>query len=216
MTTVRIFFEKCGEAAYISLLDLQRVFHRILKMSDLPVYYTQGYNPHIYLSFSCPLSLGQESLCESCEVKTEQEMIDGEVWKNALQPLMPRGIVITKVAPAVEKVAEIETAVYAVTMPKSGLAAIEAYNNAEQAEVTKKTKRGQKTLDLKQYLSHIDCEEAGDNIEFSVKLPCGSGEALNLNPSLLTGFLEEKFGLPAVSANILRKKFLTADKQLFV
>ena len=57
MTTVRIFFEKCGEAAYISLLDLQRVFHRILKMSDLPVYYTQGYNPHIYLSFSCPLSL---------------------------------------------------------------------------------------------------------------------------------------------------------------
>ena len=149
MTTVRIFFEKCGEAAYISLLDLQRVFHRILKMSDLPVYYTQGYNPHIYLSFSCPLSLGQESLCESCEVKTEQEMIDGEVWKNALQPLMPRGIVITKVAPAVEKVAEIETAVYAVTMPKSGLAAIEAYNNAEQAEVTKKTKRGQKELDLK-------------------------------------------------------------------
>ena len=137
MTTVRIFFEKCGEASYISLLDLQRVFHRILKMSDLPVYYTQGYNPHIYLSFSCPLSLGQESLCESCEVKTEQEMIDGEVWKNALQPLMPRGIVITKVAPAVEKVAEIETAVYAVTMPKSGLAAIEPNTNAEQAEVTK-------------------------------------------------------------------------------
>ena len=52
MTTVRIFFEKCGEAAYISLLDLQRVFHRMLKMSNLPVYYTQGFNPHIYLSFS--------------------------------------------------------------------------------------------------------------------------------------------------------------------
>ena len=76
MTTVRIFFEKCGEAAYISLLDLQRVFHRMLKMSSLPVYYTQGVNPHIYLSFSCPLSLGQESLCESCEVKTEQESIE--------------------------------------------------------------------------------------------------------------------------------------------
>ena len=59
MTTVRIFFEKCGESAYISLLDLQRVFHRMLKMSSLPVYYTQGFNPHIYLSFSCPLSLGQ-------------------------------------------------------------------------------------------------------------------------------------------------------------
>lgn len=50
MITVRIRFEKTGEAAYISLLDLQRVFHRILKRSGLPVYYTQGFNPHIYLS----------------------------------------------------------------------------------------------------------------------------------------------------------------------
>ena len=89
-------------------------------------------------------------------------------------------------------------------MPKSGLAAIEAYNNAEQAEVTKKTKRGQKTLDLKQYLSHIDCEGAGDNIEFSVKLPCGSGEALNLNPSLLMDFLQQHGGAPIWQCRVLR------------
>ena len=49
MLTIRISFEKRGEAAYISLLDLQRVFHRILKRSGLPVYYTQGFNP-AYLS----------------------------------------------------------------------------------------------------------------------------------------------------------------------
>ena len=62
MTTVRIFFEKCGEAAYISLLDLQRVMGRALKRSGLPVWYTLGFNPHIYMTFTCPLSLGQESL----------------------------------------------------------------------------------------------------------------------------------------------------------
>ena len=58
MTTVRIFFEKCGESAYISLLDLQRVFHRMLKMSSLPVYYTQGFNPHPVMSFASALALG--------------------------------------------------------------------------------------------------------------------------------------------------------------
>ena len=215
MTTVRIFFEKCGEAAYISLLDLQRVFHRILKMSDLPVYYTQGYNPHIYLSFSCPLSLGQESLCESCEVKTEQEMIDGEVWKNALQPLMPRGIVITKVAPAVEKVAEIETAVYAVTMPKSGLAAIEAYNNAEQAEVTKKTKRGQKELDLKTIIPHVEYEQAGEQLQFNLVLPCGSGEAPNYNPALLLGYLQQQYNIPPWLCSVLRTKLYTKNNEEF-
>ncbi len=204
MTTVRIFFEKCGEAAYISLLDLQRVFHRMLKMSNLPVYYTQGFNPHIYLSFTCPLSLGQESLCESCEVKTEQETIDPQAWIDALQPLMPCGIVITKVAPAVEKVGEIETAAYEVTMPASSAIALDAYNNAEHAEVTKKTKRGQKVLELKQYLDRIDYTVAGDELHFTAVLPCGSGEALSLNPSLLTDFLRTQGAAPVWQCRVLR------------
>ena len=204
MTTVRIFFEKCGEAAYISLLDLQRVFHRMLKMSNLPVYYTQGFNPHIYLSFTCPLSLGQESLCESCEVKTEQETIDPQAWIDALQPLMPRGIVITKVAPAVEKVGEIETAAYEVTMPASSAIALDAYNNAEHAEVTNKTQRGQKVLELKQYLDRIDYTVAGDELHFTAVLPCGSGEALSLNPSLLTDFLRTQGAAPVWQCRVLR------------
>ena len=152
MTTIRIFFEKCGESAYISLLDLQRVFHRVLKRSGLPVWYTMGFNPHIYLSFSCPLSLGQESLCESCEVKTEAESIDPAVWIAALQPLMPRGIVITKVAPAVEKVGEIETAAYDVTMPAAAADALALYNAAEHAEVTKRP-----SADTKRWTSRRTC-----------------------------------------------------------
>ena len=62
MTTVRIWFTKTGEASYISLLDLQRVMQRALKRSGLPVWYTLGFNPHIYMTFACPLPLGQESL----------------------------------------------------------------------------------------------------------------------------------------------------------
>ena len=204
MITVRIRFEKTGEAAYISLLDLQRVFHRILKRSGLPVYYTQGFNPHIYLSFACPLSLGQESLCECCEVKTEAEDPQLDTWCDVLQPYMPRGIKVLSAQQAQNKVAEIDHASYLVTLPASAAAALDSYNAAENAMVVKKTKRGQKTLDLKQYLSHIDCEEAGDNIEFSVKLPCGSGEALNLNPSLLMDFLQQHGGAPIWQCRVLR------------
>ena len=204
MTTVRIFFEKCCEAAYISLLDLQRVFHRMLKMSSLPVYYTQGFNPHIYLSFSCPLSLGQESLCESCEVKTEQESIEPQRWIDALQPLMPRGIVITKIAPAREKVGEIETAAYEITLRASSAIEVDAYNNAEHAAVPKKNKRGQKTLDLKAYLDRIAYTVEGDTLNFTAVLPCGSGEALNLNPALLTDFLREQGAAPVWQCRVVR------------
>ena len=135
MITVRIRFEKTGEAAYISLLDLQRVFHRILKRSGLPVYYTQGFNPHIYLSFACPLSLGQESLCECCEVKTEAENPQLDTWCDVLQPYMPRGIKVLSAQQAQNKVAEIDHASYLVTLPASAAAALDAYNAAENAMV---------------------------------------------------------------------------------
>lgn len=215
MTTVRIFFEKCGESAYISLLDLQRVFHRLLKISNLPVWYTQGFNPHIYLSFSCPLSLGQESLCESCEVKTEQETIDGTVWQEALQPLMPRGITITKVAPAVHKVGEIAAAAYRITMPSENAPVLDAYNAAPTAEVTKKTKRGHKTLDLKEYLPQIVYTQEGEWLHYTIQLPCGSGEALNLNPALLMEHLHAMGGAPAWQCQVLRTHLYTQEGKDF-
>ena len=204
MTTIRVWFTKTGEASYISLLDLQRVMQRALKRSGLPVWYTLGFNPHIYMTFAAPLSLGQESLCESCEVKTEQESIEPQRWIDALQPLMPRGIVITKIAPAKEKVGEIETAAYEITMPASSAIALDAYNNAEHAEVTKKTKRGQKTLDLKAYLDRIAYKVEGDTLHFTAVLPCGSGEALNLNPALLTDFLREQGAAPVWQCRVVR------------
>ena len=97
MITVRISFEKKNEASYISLLDLQRVMQRVLKRSGLPVWHTLGFNPHIYMTFACPLSLGQESECECVDVKTEAEAPDFEQWKAALNAIMPAGIVITHV-----------------------------------------------------------------------------------------------------------------------
>lgn len=215
MTTVRIFFEKRGEAAYISLLDLQRVFHRLLKISGLPVWYTLGFNPHIYLSFSCPLSLGQESICESCEVKTEAPAVDGEAWAAALQPLMPRGIRILRVAPAKDKPGEIASAEYTITMPASSAAALDAYNERTGAPVVKKTKRGQKTLELKEYLPRVEYQLEGESLHFTLTLPCASGEGVNLNPALLLGFLETLGGAPAWQCTVLRTHLYTKNGKDF-
>ena len=113
-------------AAYISLLDLQRVMHRALKRSGLPVWYTKGFNPHIYLAFSCPLALGQESLCESCEVKTEVEDPDYIAWADALRPALPEGLRLVRIGPAVMKMGQIESADYRLTVPAGAAAALDA------------------------------------------------------------------------------------------
>ena len=73
MIDIRLGFSKTDRAAYISHLDCNRLFQRAFKRSGLPVWYTQGFNPHVYLTFPLPLSLGTESLCETVDFRLTEE-----------------------------------------------------------------------------------------------------------------------------------------------
>ena len=117
MTTVRVWFTKTGEAAYISLLDLQRVMQRALKRSGLPVWYTQGFNPHIYMTFAAPLALGQESLVESLDCRMEPLPGDWEQARAALQACLPEGVRAVKLEPAGMDPSKIASAVYEIQYP---------------------------------------------------------------------------------------------------
>ena len=216
MITVRIWFEKRNEASYISLLDMQRVMQRVLKRSGLPVWHTLGFNPHIYMTFTCPLSLGQESLCESVDVKTEAENLDFKdfkAWQDKLNAIMPAGIHVFQVEPARDKASEIAYACYSITYPAAAQPKLEQYNDLTEAMVEKKGKKSSKQVDLKQYIPAIACHTEGGKTSFAVCLP--AAQELNLNPSLLTGFLEQQFGLSAAEASILRTGLLKANKTPF-
>lgn len=213
MITVRIWFEKRNEASYISLLDMQRVMQRVLKRSGLPVWHTLGFNPHIYMTFTCPLSLGQESLCESVDVKTEEEAPDFRAWQDKLNAIMPAGIHVYQVEPVQDKASAIAFACYTISYPAAAQSKLEAYNALEAAPVEKKGKKKSKQVDLKAYVPSIACRVAGERVEFDVCLP--AAQELNLNPALLTAFLESQFGLSSAEASILRTALLKADKTPF-
>lgn len=213
MHTIRIWFTKTGEASYISLLDLQRVMGRALKRSGLPVWYTLGFNPHIYMTFACPLSLGQESLVESVDVKTEENKPDFAVWQAALAPVMPTGLAVVRVDYARIKAEQIGSAAYTITLPARAAQAVEEYNRLTEAVVMKKSKRGEKPVDLKAHVPALELKTDGESASFSVTLP--ASETLNLNPSLLLKFLEDRFGLPAEECAILRTALITKDGEPF-
>ena len=214
MHTIRIWFTKTGEAAYISLLDLQRVMGRALKRSGLPVWYTLGFNPHIYMTFACPLSLGQESLVESVDVKTEQEQPDFAAWQSALEPVMPAGLRVTRVDFARVKAEQIDAARYRITAPACAAEAAGEYNRLSEALVMKKSKRGARPVDLKTCWPALEPQAGPDGrVVFELMLP--ASETLNLNPALLLRFLEERFGLPAEECSILRVALYTKDRKEF-
>lgn len=51
MREVRLRFSKTGRLKYISHLDINRVMSRALKRAGIPLWYTEGFNPHPYMSF---------------------------------------------------------------------------------------------------------------------------------------------------------------------
>lgn len=129
---------------------------------------------------------------------------------------MPRGIKVLSAQQAQNKVAEIDHASYLVTLPASAAAALDAYNAAENAMVVKKTKRGQKELDLKTIIPHVEYEQAGEQLQFNLVLPCGSGEAPNYNPALLLGYLQQQYNIRLGCAACCARSFTQKTTKNFV
>lgn len=55
---VRMTYAKLGNLRFIGHLDLQRLFERALRRTNLPLRYTQGFSPHLRLNLASALPLG--------------------------------------------------------------------------------------------------------------------------------------------------------------
>ncbi len=69
MKSVRIWFEKRGLAIYTSHLDMNRCLTRAVRRANIPLWYTEGFNPHPYITFLLPLPLGQEGRREPLDIR---------------------------------------------------------------------------------------------------------------------------------------------------
>lgn len=63
-------YRKSGSARFISHIDLLRHTSRILRRADIPVNYSQGFNPHALVYFSPPLAVGVTSDAEYLAIDT--------------------------------------------------------------------------------------------------------------------------------------------------
>lgn len=213
LKNVRIVFSKTGRAKYVSHLDLMRTMTRAFRRAQIPLWYTEGYNRHPYLTFAAPLSLGHEGLRETVDIRLEEDMPFDEVVSR-LNSALPQGIVAISAAEAVDKVKDLVAAEYMVTLhcPAETVRSLLA-----QAEilVEKRTKKKTlKTIDIKPYFADAVVTEAGENsCVMEIALPSGSAE--NVNPSLFLGALSALVG-QEIKAEFLRKRLLKADGTEFL
>lgn len=217
MLRVRAVFEKTGRAKYISHLDLNRCMLRIFRRSKLPIWYTEGFNPHPYYSFALALSLGFESRCEVLDFNLTDDDIPLDEVRDRLNAVMPEGMRIVSVSPQRLKITAIETADYTfslVTNNVSGLcSAIYRLLDGEQILIEKKTKKGVKTVDIKPDLKVLSVKESEKSVDMSVKLPAGT--QTNYNPTLFFQALEASTDIPFEPRNICRTGIFCKNNEIF-
>ncbi len=186
MRNVRVFFTKNGRMKFASHLDMNRLMTRVIRRSGVPIWYTEGFNQHPYITFALPLSLGFTSDYEIMDIRIMDAEFSNEMVKSALNSVFPDGLVVTDVCDAVLKTGEIAFAEFLITFEsndKSFAQSLEEFLLQEAIITEKKTKKGKmKEIDMAPCIKSFSVSN-GDSVELSIVLAAG-GEN-NLNPTLL-------------------------------
>lgn len=213
MKSVRIMFSKTGRAKYVSHLDLVRAMTRAVRRADIPLWYTEGFNRHPYLTFASPLSLGYEGLRETMDIRMADDFPFDELVKR-LNAVLPEGLVAISAADVVAKAGDLAAAEYRLTIQLPA-EVIGGALSADELLVEKRTKKKtMKTIDILPYFKDAVVEKVGESeTAVTVVLPSGGNE--NVNPGLFITALKGIVGSD-VDAEVLRLRLLLADGSEFL
>ena len=214
MIPIRVFFQKIGEARFISHLDLNRFMLRAIKRTGLPVWHTEGFNPHVYVTFATPLSLGQTSKYEIMDLRLTQEMELDQV-KKAFDRVMPPTLPVLAVAYPVKNPKEIAFARYEIRMKDcvDRYASIAALFDQKEMPVMKTTKKGaDKVINLKEEMQEVTLGTDNQDVKICLRLPAGTMK--NINPALLVQYVRGKLE-EYLPCDIVRTAVLDQELQLF-
>ena len=209
---VRIFFEKKGRAIYISHLDLMRTMQRALKRSGLPVWFTEGFNPRLYLNFPLALSLGTTGEREPMDIAVVEEISLDEIV-NRLNAVCPEGIRIVGAAYPVHPNKDIGSAEYESRLSgdtEELKKVLQDYLAQDSIKVMKHSKKkGMIEVDIKPHINMLSVSDSENGIIIRYRLPAGI--ELNLNSAVLT----DSFAEYCSENNILEELICTKRTNIY-
>ncbi len=192
----RIKFRKYGVMKFIGHLDVMRYFQKVMRRAEIPIAFTEGYSPHMIMSFAQPLGVGITSDGEYLDVELTESMTSQEAVAR-MNAVMVEGIDIVSFVQIPEEkkysgMTITAAADYLVTLPESFQTSevicsipqdwnkkIADFLAQEEIIVLKKTKKSEKEVDIKPMI--YDMRVEGDGIYLFL----ATGSEQNLKPDLV-------------------------------
>lgn len=182
-----------------------RTIQRMIRRSELPVEFSQGFNPHMSLSIAQPLSVGVYSSGEYMDVATDKE-VEENIIVDKLNNSAPIGIKILKavkirtIKEGEKKIppsmASIDAAKYSINLKYINTINLEDKLNKMLNEnewiILKKTKTSETNANIKPLVKEFRYSITKNSLNLVVTIACGSRE--NLSADLLCNFIKNYTG----------------------
>lgn len=207
MRCVRIWFSKQGRIKYVSHLDIMRCMTRAVRRADIPLWYTEGFNPHPYLNFLQPMPLGVEGLNEPLDIRIEGEISDKEIMDN-LNAVLPVGIKVTKVTEPYMKSNDLAFAEYEIYFEKEENLVADLDRAMQSGELVCEKmgkvngRKRVKEVNVSENIRKYSLSENDESVIMNVILP--GGNTKNVNPMNLLDAVNKYLGTDIVPLNIVR------------
>jgi radical SAM-linked protein len=105
MQRIRVKFSKDGPMRFTSHLDLAQTWERLLRRANVPVAYSQGFNPQPRLNLAAALPLGFTSQCELVDILLEvdpEEPVKLDQLQGKMSAAAPLGLTIRQITPVAD------------------------------------------------------------------------------------------------------------------
>lgn len=188
---IRLKFKKTGKLRFISHLDLVRTMKGAFLRAKVPIYYSEGFNPHPKMVFSLPLSVGCESICEFMDIKLNYPMKESELL-SALNKQFTSELEFVDVYPCKTDFNDIGWALYDIRILDR--VDLEKLKNAfkNPLVITKKSKKGMIDVDLQPNIKSCKIVSVGGETNIKTLL-CAKPDSY-VNPEHLIRALSEAVG----------------------
>ncbi len=180
-------YEKGEAAKYISHLDFLRAITRTIRRAHIPVKYSEGFNPHMKLSFALALPLGTTSVTELMEIELNEDLTPEEILEKLnKESLMGIRFIEAGISPDKNKFKAIGFAKYKVTPDKMITEdELSAFLAKDEIVTMKKTKSGTKPTDIRGDIASIKIEGG------SLIMILSAGNDANLKPETVLSAMKE-------------------------
>ena len=201
---------------FIGHLDIMRYFQRAIRRAGIDVSYSEGFSPHMIMSFANPLGVGLTSEAEYFDLVIRSEYSSQELI-NRLNAVMVEGMRVLNVVQVPEEksskamslVAAADYVVafrYPETLPSDWKDKFTAFMEQPSIIITKKTKKGEKEMDIRPLVYDWHFEED------AVFMQVSSGSSDNLRPELVIDAFGKAYDLSLNEFSLLiHRKEVYAD-----